>query len=220
MNRATLTPPHPPNHSTNNNHSPPGQVYAVNPLAPSSSETMATSVTPATVTNDPKQCSWNEQLYYWSLAQSGLTQPLHYGWDPVISSNYAPPLMTGNNLQLQAHHNMASLGPGPLSAPEKCQVPPVTSSPLPSSAPPTCLQPQCRVSAESKSLGNEHRQPLSPSATQNGEYSLFNSSGKSLFDSYFDGGPYSGTSLTWLNEGASPSQHVDEEEKFDEWPAL
>ena len=222
MNRSPLphlTSPHPPNHSMNNNHSSPGQVYAVNPLAPGSSVTMATPVTPATVTSDTRQCSWNEQLYYWSLDQAGLTQPLQYGWDPVISSNYAPS-PTGNNLHLQVPHNLASWGSGPSSAPEKCPPPSVTLSPLPSSAPPTCPRPECRVAAESKSLGNEHGHSLSTQAEKSGEYSLFNSSGKSLFDGYFEGGSYSGSSLTWFNEGASPSHHKDGEEKFDEWPAL
>ena len=93
----------------------------------------------------------------------------------------------------------------------------MTASPLPSSAPPTCPQPESRVATELKSLGNEH--PMTQ-ADKSGEYSLFNSSGKSLFDGYFEGGPCSGSSSTWFNEGASPSDHKDEEEKFDEWPAL
>lgn len=220
MNRAAVTYPSPSltqNHSTSNNHSPPGQVYAANPLAPSSSVTTATSVTLATKANVSRECSWNEQLYYWSLEQAGLTQPLQYGWDPVISTNYTP--LTGNDLHLQVGPHMTSWGSGPSSAPEKCPTPQTTLPPLPNSAPPCS---DCGVTVGSKSHDNEQRSSPGPQADESGVYSLFNSSGKSLFGNYFESGPYadSGISLKWFNEGAPPPQHKDNEEKFDEWPAL
>ena len=96
-NSVTPSPPHTSPHPPQTH----GQVFAVNPLAPSTSVTMAISATNSKATV-AKGCLWNEQMYYWSLDQAGLTQPLQYGWDPCHPTGHG---LFGNNLQLKTRPN-------------------------------------------------------------------------------------------------------------------
>ena len=224
--------PHPPhNHSFNNNHSSPNsqpQVVAVNPLAPSKSVTMATSATTttgtATTVDRVAGSNWNEQLYYWSLDQAGLTRPIQYGWDPVAPPHNYGSAPLGGNLQLQMQTQTSLWGSrGAFSAPgpNTASAPPVCSSfgaiGNVSTAPPTNSSPRQQQQVESTCVsdgGNDCR-----------GYSLFSGNGQTIFGGSLlnghvaDGGGSGSVSMenggNCSNEGGSPRKG-----RFDEWPAL
>ena len=183
----------------------PGQVYAVNPLAPFSSVTRAT-VTQATITQAVGN-GWNGPLYYWPMEQAGLVGSLPYQWSPVQASLGGPP-------------NIAQVA-GSLFPPENIRM---------SNSPPSqfgSIGDSCGATTKGASHCSEVVSPLPVASTIASDgYSLFSDNNThSLFGEFLlCGSCVAGTeqrneSLASANEGAhSPTK--GEPKEFDEWPAF
>ena len=180
---------------------------------------MATPVIPVTKTAVTTGYVWNEQLYYWSLAQAGLTEPVQYGWDPVTSPTYESQPPVGNSLRLNVQPNSFLWDSGPFSAPGTGTKSPVTTSPssvfgaIGNSPAVGGRQPD----PGPRTLSRVHSPPSNDS--DDGRYSLFNGSRHSLFcDTLLQQG--GGDSLSSSDAGASPQHNDEAGKKFDEWPIL
>lgn len=183
---------------------------------------MPTSLAPSAIskTTVAKGCNWNEQLYYWSLHQAGLTKPLQYGWDPVIHpSNYSSTWHTtlGSNLQLQVQPGTSQWNSrGPFSAPGG-QATTTPSPPSPSNFGAIGNETVCEDAQSNPTTSKP--QPFNSNEDTNmssGGYSLFSTTRQTLFGKSLLNGQDGGGVAT-ETKGAEGSKMV---EGFDEWPVL
>ena len=197
-----------------------------------------------------KASGWNEQMYYWSLQQSGLALPLQYGWDPVTATGCESRSSLTGSLPLVVQPSTVLWAPGPSSAPGES----VNTADL---TPPSLFGAIGKASSgsNSRTLRNGPGGLSSPSGVSaagvtalaaaaatgesglstNGGYSLFSGCGKSLFDGSILSSQFGqntqASDVTTPPEAAADgnslvstnegvSPQSEEEGKYDEWPAL